>query len=455
MLIDGLQKFTLNFRIYNYLRRLLNESRLPPGKIHSIRFSRLKALLCDAYTTHPFYRERFDNAGFDPFRMRAIEEIERLPVLTKEEYRDFTQRFFQKHPEQCKAWYRDGTSGSTGMPLTIYRTWDERAYMSAKWMRVLYRNGYTWRDTTFSIPSPHRLQRESIIQKFGLFARYSVPYTASAEEMVAGYLRCKPTIIYANKSQLVVMALYCKQNRILLPQPRLCVSAAETMDAGSRSLITGLFGEDCLVEAYGTVESNILAWQERSEDGFFRVSHTTNFLEVLSNGMEGKTRPTSTTKNIHTSCKGRTVVTDFFIRSFPLIRYDLGDMVETETYEGVTVIRKIQGRMDDWVVFSDGNRRSFHFFYEIMERRPEIRQFRVIQEDYDRIRIKAVKALDGDAKTLENDLLSDLRREVRDEGMTYVIEWVDNIPADPNGKLRMLISWVGRASMSSAEATAQ
>jgi len=35
-----------------------------------------------------------------------------------------------------------------------------------------------------------------------------------------------------------------------------------------------------------------------------------------------------------------------------------------------------------------------------------------------------------------------LHREVRGEGVDYRMEWTDNIPPDPNGKLRMLISKV-------------
>jgi len=443
LLTDHWQRLTLNIRIFKYLRRFMRESRLSPEKIRTLQFLRLKALLCDAYITHSFYRERFDSAGFDPFTMQRTEEIERLPILHKDEYRHFTNSFYQKHPDRCNAWYRDGTSGSTGMPLTIYRTWDERAYMSAKWMCTLYLNGYIWRDRTFSIPSPHRLQRESIIQLFGLLKRYSIPYTASTEEMVTAYLQYNPTIIYANKSQLVLMALYCKNHNIVLPKPRLCISAAETMDANSRALITETFGKDILIEAYGTVEAGILAWQEKSQD-HFRISHTTNLIEVLDNDAPGTQKTPNTNRAAGTT--GQAVITDFFIRSFPLIRYNLGDLVETDVHNGISVINTIKGRMDDWVIFSDGDRRSFHFFYEIMERRPEIMQFRIIQEDYDRIRIMVVKAPEADATGIERILLSDLRREVRETGVTYEIEWVDAIPPDPNGKLRMLISKVGQSA---------
>jgi len=433
MLTDRWQKLTLNPRIYKYLRRLMKERHLPAQEIKRLQFQRLKALLCDAYKTHPFYRNRFDAAGFDPFTMQSPEEIQRLPILHKDEYRQFTNNIARQHPARLNTWYRDGTSGSTGMPLTIYRTWDERAYMSAKWMHVLYANGYTFRDVTFSIPSPHRLQRESFIQSLGLFQRHSVPYTASPEKMVDAYLKCRPTIIYANKSQLVVMALYCKNKGITLPKPRLCISAAETMDPSSRALITETFGQVSLVEAYGAVETNILAWQEQKKtEDIFRFSHTTNLLEVLDDN------------NTPGAKIGRAVVTDFFIHSFPLIRYNLEDVVETEMQNEITVIKKIRGRMDDWVIFSDRDRRSFHFFYEIMERRPEVLQFRVIQEDYKLIRIQVIKAAGTDTNTLEQTLLSDLRREVRNEGVTYNIEWVDDIPPDPNGKLRMLISKVDK-----------
>jgi len=441
MLTDRWQKLTLNPRIYVNLRRLMKERHLPAEEIKRLQFQRLKSLLCDAYKTHPFYRERFDAAGFDPFTMQHTAEIERIPILHKDEYRQFTNSIAQQHPERCNAWYRDGTSGSTGMPLTIYRTWDERAYMSAKWMHVLYANGYTFRDVTFSIPSPHRLQRESIVQSLGLFARHSVPYTAPAEEMVTAYLKYNPTIIYANKSQLVVMALYCNAQKINLPKPRLCISAAETMDANSRALITETFGQDALIEVYGAVETNILAWQEKNED-FFRVSHTTNLLEVLHNNSPGAKKPPNTDQSAETT--GQAVITDFFIRSFPLIRYALGDEVETKMQNGISVIKKIRGRMDDWVIFSDGGRRSFHFFYEIMERRPEILQFRVIQEDYDLIRIKAVKTSAANPDDLARILLSDFRREIRETGANYIIEWVDELPPDPNGKRRMLISKVGQ-----------
>ncbi|MDD4274551.1 MAG: hypothetical protein PHG14_12615 [Desulfobacter postgatei] len=424
--MDKWEKITLNFRIYKYLTMLLSESKLSAEKIRIIQFKRLKSLLCDAYLRHPFYRERFLACGLNPFKMSCFEEFKKIPLLTKEEYREFTNSFCNNHFNRCNTWYRDGTSGSTGTPLTIYRTWNERAYMVAKYVRALRLNGYNYRDITFSLPSPHRLQKDSFVQRFGFLKRYSVPYTAPVEEMVKGYLSSKSNIIYGNKSQLVMMAIFCQKNGIKLPKPKLCVSAAETMEANSKELIQKTFGNDNLIQVYGAVEFNTLAWQEKGDD-FFRISHTTNIFEIEEDS---------------TSDFAKCYITDLIIRSFPLIRYDLGDKLSTDIKNDLTVIKKIHGRLDDWIIFSNGERLPFHAFYEIMERRPEILQFRVVQENYGMIRIQVLKKEDADASALKKILIEDLRKDVCDVGMEYKIEWVKDIEPDPSGKLRMLISKV-------------
>ena len=186
------------------------------------------------------------------------------------------------------------------------------------------------------------------------------------------------------------MALYCEQNKIELPKPNLCISVAETMDERSKAVLKKFYGAENLIEAYGAVEFGIIAWQKKGED-YFNFSHTTNYLEV-------------------------------------------------QDENGLPIIKKIRGRQDDWIIFADGERMPFHAFYEIMERRQEIKQFRIIQEDYYKICIQIVKDIETDKSALENTLLIDLRREVRDKDIDYIIDFVDDIPPDPNGKIRMLIS---------------
>jgi len=428
MVKDTWQKATINFRIYAYMRRFIKESRLPAEEVRKIQLARMKKLLCDVYRSFPFYQERFDSVQFDPFKMADLRDIKKVPILEKDDYRTFINGQLEQGDKRYQQWYSDTTGGSTGIPLRVLRNWDERAYMLAKWMRVLILNGYNWRDVTFSMPAPDHIQRDSFVQRFGIMRRHMVGFTEPVEMMVEMYMKVKPTVIYGNKTHLVQIALYCDQHNIELPKPRICISFAETMDERSKAVIENCFGSESLMQIYGAIEFSIIAFDIKGED-YCNWSHTTNYLEVLD-------------KNGQDTDFGSSIITDLFIRSFPMIRYNLGDILDTEIKDGLPVIKKIHGRQDDSIVFTNGERLPWHIFSLILERQKELKQFRVIQEEFNRIRILVASDAEADKDTVENAILSDLHEEVSAEGMEYIIDFVDIIPPDPNGKIRLLISKV-------------
>lgn len=408
----------------------MKEVRMPAEEVYKLQFTRLKQILCDAYQTHGFYRERFDAAHFDPFKMAEIGELKNVPVLEKEDYRAFIKSVVEKKGEKYfQHWFEDATSGTTGIPLRILRSWDERAYMLAKWMRVLYLNGYKWRDVTFSLPSPGHLHSDSIVQQFGILKRYSIAYTDPIEDQVRLYLKAKPSVVYGNKTYLVQLALYCNEHNIKLPQPYLCVSFAEKMDGPSRSVLEKCFGNNCLMEIYGALEVAIMAYQIKGEE-YFHMCDTTDIIEVL----DEKGQDTS---------YGNALLTNLFIRSFPMIRYNLRDMLDTEIIEGLPVIRKIGGRQDDKIKFADGKVVPVNVIAIIMDKmRHDLKQFRVIQEDYDLIRVVVAKEEEADKSIVEKAIIDEMRKGLCNDGVEYTVDFVDRIPPDPNGKIRLLISKV-------------
>jgi phenylacetate-CoA ligase len=106
---------------------------------------------------------------------------------------------------------------------------------------------------------------------------------------------------------------------------------------------------------------------------------------------------------------------------------------------GLPIIKRIRGRMDDWITWKDGSIIPFHFFYEVMERRTEISQFRIIQENYDLIRVNLVLKPNVDEDQVKKILIHDLKNEIKDD-VTYNTKIVESIPPDPTGKLRMVVS---------------
>jgi phenylacetate-CoA ligase len=417
----------LNLQIFWELRKRLRAFPFSWPNVRQQQLERAILFLKYCHESFDFYRRRFDDAGFKPERMRSLEEMQVIPCMTKEEYRDFTSALVGSDPGRHANWYQDGTSGSTGLPLKIYRDRRERAYMVAKYLRALFLNGYHYRDLTFCLPSPHRLsESDSILQRFGFLRRISVPYTADVERMVDGYRKQPVDLLYANRSQLVLMAEHIRKHGIEIMQPRLVCSSGEMMDEPSRKLIAEIFGENRLFEVYGAVEFNNLAFQVIGQAGF-HFNHDTNIIELEDD--QGRVNPGS----------GRCLITDLNIRSFPLVRYRLDDWIEMTEGQGAPMIRKIVGRCDDWFVLPNGEKKPFHPVYEIMEKENAVRRFRFVQHAPDRIDVQMVADGQSDRAALEHRILAALDAEFS-HAVHFRFHYFDDLPVDPHGKLRMVVS---------------
>ncbi len=421
-------KYFVNTKTGLDLKAMLRNYPFRTEVIEGIQARKLQKLLNTVYRDDEFYREKWDSVNFKPGDIRCKEDLKYLPVITKEEYRDYTNNKIALHPQKYHNYYKDGTSGSTGIPLKIYRTWDERAYMLAKYMRALFLNNYKITYNTFSLPSPHRLQKkDSLLQYLGIMKRTCISYISPVEEMVRAFRKSRYDFIYGNKAQLLEMALYIRKNNLEISKPKLCLCAGEILDKNSREIITDVFGESGFFEVYGGVEFNNLAFQIAGED-YFHFNHDTNILELEEDG------------NL-SSDNGNCIITDLHITSFPLIRYRLGDWLETGIKDGMRVIKKVGGRQDDWVITESGKRIPFHHFYEVMDKVPSVLKYRFIQEDLKSVKVELVLDENADISSVTG-YLEDLLKNSIDNKIRYMIKVVNNIEPEKNGKLRLLISKV-------------
>ena len=419
-------KQLLNFNIFYKLKILLNNYTFPLQKIESLQFKKLKKLLNFSYNHFEFYKSLFDQAGVHPNSIKSSEELQKLPVIDKDMYREFSYSLVKKNPNFYKKYYRDGTSGTTGKPLTIYRTWNERAYMLAKYLRPLFLNGLRYRDNTFCLPSPHRItESDSFLQKIGILRRECVAYTEPVEKMVEGFQKSQADFLYANKSQLIQMAQYIKKYNLSIKKPRMINSSGEFLDKNSKDLIEDIFGKDRLFEVYGIVECGNLAFQRIGEN-YFHFNHDTNIIELENDGKINKT-------------KGRCIITDLHIFSFPMIRYKLDDWIEMEERDSLHVTTRIIGRDDDWISFRDGTKIPFHYFYEVMENKSAVRQFKFVQENFDQIKVYIYLDKNTNKETFEKQLLHDLKHKISDS-IDYETIYTHQIPPDPSGKMRIIVS---------------
>ena len=127
---------------------------MPPGDRERAILERLKAVTRYAYDTSPFYRCKWDDAGFHPAHLRSLEDFEaKVPVITKQDLRDAQTRVPPFGDYLCvpgaEVHHIHGTSGTTGRPtaFAIGRAdWDAIANAHA---RILWGMGIRPGDVVF------------------------------------------------------------------------------------------------------------------------------------------------------------------------------------------------------------------------------------------------------------------------------------------------------------------
>ncbi len=141
------------YRIYYgkaflYWSALLKESEhFGSEKLEALQLQLLKDTLWNAAQNVPYYRKLFADYGFSPSKLQCLEDIRVLPYLTKEIIKDNLRDFIATNIPQ-KDLVTVTTSGSSGIPLTIYHTKESREIRSAFNFNLLSRVGFTPKSKT-------------------------------------------------------------------------------------------------------------------------------------------------------------------------------------------------------------------------------------------------------------------------------------------------------------------
>ncbi len=157
--------------------QVIHDIRLSRDKKEELIKKRLKRVLISAYKHVPYYSDMMNNLRYNPITdYRGPEDLKIFPITTKKDIKSNTKMFLKKGINTKKLYY-DSTSGSTGIPLKVFFSPKEKAYLTASWLRMLFLNGYSLRDKYFTLTAPtHPDANISAIQKLGFFRKKSVVY---------------------------------------------------------------------------------------------------------------------------------------------------------------------------------------------------------------------------------------------------------------------------------------
>ena len=425
-MIEKLQKKLSNIYVFLDLFRMQTKMPYDEEKALKTQNKKICRLVKKAYEI-PFYRERFDRAGVKPGDIKNAEDLNKLPLLTKDELREWMNEE-AKNPEYDN-WYKDTTSGSSGIPLMILLSPREKAYMKANWLRVMQVAGYNpFTGRTMSRINAHdeKTGPDTFLQKFGILRRKLVNQYDKVENVVKEINAYQPDFLYMNKTELMRICLYCSQHGLKVFHPKFYAGVGEKVDDTARKLFREVLGPG-IVDSYGTAETG--ACMVRLFGSSTYTIHRDSFVVNLVDD------------NGKLADEGKVVITPLFKTDMPLINYVVGDRAEAGIKDGVRVISNVKGRMNDFFHHEDGQVTTFFEVTPVIAHNPDVLQIRFIQETYHDVTVQCVFNEKESSKTKEQveEELSRQLNAIFKQPFNLTFHWMDVIPPDPNGKLRMIV----------------
>lgn len=357
------------------LCQTLSDNTLTSEKLNRLVRCRLKKVLIAAYNDAPHYSKIMKKVGYNPnVDYTGVNDLEKLPALSKWELNGIGHDLINRNDQTHRPFHEEGTSGSSGIPLHVYRGKYERSIQIAKWLRVLLVNGYRGHQKVMSFSNSQRLvNKSSLIQRLGFCRRKTINYYQPISQLTDALFAYRPHILYGNRCHLELVAMDIKKRGLKCNFITLILAGGEVIHEHSRRLFREQYGAE-LVEYYGAVETGIMAYETPEHNGL-RLFEDQIFYEIVDEAGEP----------VQAGTPGRLIVTDLSMRLMPVIRYDIGDIVVYEEQSSATGgmrrrLKKIIGRDDDYIVMPDGSLEAYTAFLPPLRQIPGIHQFRIIQK---------------------------------------------------------------------------
>lgn len=399
--------------------RLLTEQLLE-GRLDLTGQDALKQILEFAKTETDYYAQ---NGG-------EVDDLDSWPILTKEIIGTHFKEL-QSHQIR-KGRYQNSSGGSTGNPTTLiqdleYRIWGH-ATLDYYFRQFLDVEQYDvphvilWgseRDTMRQKDLPQQVY--SWLTNTVFLNSFAVT-PARWKQYVEIINRVKPVYIKGYTSSLYELALYVQKNGQLTHKPKFLYSTAETLFPHIRQTLEEVFG--CKVyNFYGSREVGTTAGECR--EGNVHIFTFNNIVEIES----GKAS---------TEVGGRVLVTNLHNYSLPVIRYEIGDTAILGKHKcacgsKLPMIAKITGRIADHFRKRDGTMIYGDFFSHLLYGKLWIKQFQVLQYDFNQFTIKVVTF----GKEPEQAELAEINKRVdhlMEEKCDVTWDFVKQIETTPQGK---------------------
>lgn len=406
----------------------------------ALQNKRLRRLVLHAYENVAYYRRLFDRNGVEPGDIQSVSDLWAIPITSREDIRDSAVKdVVARHtdPRRLLTW---NTSGSSGMPLDIRRTWLEERILNMVRFRAYREIGLRARDRIASIcrpqstgPNDHQWLHWTL-RSLGVYRTSPISCFDTCGEIVRKLADTKPDVIFGSPGVVSMVAQNIDPKLRPYVRPRFVRVGGEVLTPSMREQIGEGFCAP-VFDTYASYEFSLLAW-ECPATGWMHVCDDSVVVEVIKDG-----RPTAPGEH------GEVVATALHSFAMPFIRYRLGDIV-TKGDMGCpcgapySTIRDVQGRMIDHFVLPDGRVVNPYAVTGPLKRTaPWIKQFQLTQESEDQFIFRIVPVTRPSRQDLAS--LAVYAKTIVGPDVRFETKVVSEIPLEASGKFRVCRSLVG------------
>lgn len=338
--------------------------------------------------------------------------------------------------------YLNKTSGSSGDPFIFAK---DKWCHSMTWAEIM--NRFLWYGIDFNTSKQARFYgipldkkgyyKERLKDWFSNRYRFSVFDLSEAEfeKTLAKFKTTKFEFINGYTSPIVQFAKFLKQKDLVLktlcPSLKVCVVTSEMLFDDDKTLMETQFGVP-IVNEYGASELDLIAFQNTKDE--WQMNSETLYVEVLD---EKNTA-------LPYGQEGRIVITSFYNKAHPFIRYDIGDIgsLSEKSTLRKPILKKLVGRTNDIAVLPSGKKAAGLTFYyitkSVIENDGNVSEFIIEQMSLDTFKISYVSR--NALSTVKKEIITEEMERYLETGIKVNFERVKKLKRTKAGKLKQFVS---------------
>jgi len=321
----------INKKIFNHYSRLKKSEFLSLNKLEKKQIVLAKTLIEFAYKNSIFYKSYFKKNNFHPNDFTSLKDLKKIPILEKKHLIEFNKSI-HTGMDKKKLIFSE-TSGSTGESLGFYRTkeWDAATrsaiFRGYSWhgIKPWDRNGYFW---GYNISKPFKVKfLDFFLNRFRVFSYKKNEIKKFIKKLESSvFIEGYSSMIYE-----VAKIINRKKNKINYDL-KMVKGTSEKIFDSYQPEIKKAFGRKMISE-YGAAETGIIAFECSNEKMHI----------VMENVIVEEE-------------KNEILVTNLWSKSFPIIRYRLGDYVKLSSQYNCKcgmkhkIIEEVIGRIGQLII---------------------------------------------------------------------------------------------------------